>query len=93
MSAGIGSSVSGGMVANLLAGQIDLRSLMTLVARLQQDWFDFCSEITDFPRCGQVPDDLRRMHMARIEAAECVLSECLEGGDATAALTRLGRLF
>ncbi len=93
MSAGIGSSVSDRMVANLLAGHIDLRSLMTLVARLQQDWFELCSEVTDFPRCGKVPDYLRRMHMARIEAAECVLSECLGGGDATVALTRLGRLF
>lgn len=93
MNAGIGGSVSGRMVANLLAGQIDLLSLMTLVARLHQDWFELCSEVTDFPRCGKVPDDLRRMHMARIEAAECVLSECLDGGDAAVALARLGRLF
>ncbi len=93
MSEGIDSRTSQRIVADLLLGQIGPKDFLELISRLHQDWFDLCSEITDFPRCGKVSDDLRGTHMARIEAADCAMGEWLGGGDATVALRRLGSLF
>lgn len=83
----------GHRVAELLAmDKIGAEHLLELNWQVRQDWFDLCSELTDYPRCGTVHDDLRRMHWGRIDAAGEAMEAMLAGGDPKAALRRLAAL-
>jgi hypothetical protein len=84
----------GHRVSELLAmAQIRVEHLLELNWQVRQDWFDLCSELTDYPRIGTVPDDLRRMHRERMDAAGEAMEASLAGGDVKAALRRLAAFY
>lgn len=83
----------GDRLAELMAmEQVGVEHMLELNWLVRQGWFDLCSELTDYPRCGKVPDDLRRMHWECIDAVGEAMEALVAGGDVKAALRRLAAL-